>query len=57
MRLVRLLSEQTTMPNIRLPHLTCTRCAHTWVSRLKTRPQPIVCPKCKSPYWDEEKGT
>mgnify|MGYP001611315004 CR=1 FL=1 len=53
MRLVRLLSEQTTMPNIRLPHLTCTRCAHTWVP---CKPTVYVCPACHSPRWAEPKG-
>lgn len=28
----------------------CERCGHEWVPRLETR--PVVCPKCKSPFWD-----
>jgi len=28
----------------------CTRCGHGWNPRLKGR--PIICPACKSPYWD-----
>lgn len=34
-----------------LPVLTCNRCAHTWHPRTDTRPG--VCPKCKSPAWDQ----
>ncbi len=29
---------------------TCGRCAHVWRSDLN---KPVVCPKCKSPYWDK----
>jgi DNA-directed RNA polymerase subunit RPC12/RpoP len=28
----------------------CDRCNHEWVRRGKGH--PIVCPHCKSPYWD-----
>lgn len=28
------------------------RCGHEWVSRIKSR-EPRVCPKCKSPNWNE----
>jgi predicted Zn-ribbon and HTH transcriptional regulator len=28
----------------------CERCGHEWVA--KTERRPIICPKCKSPYWD-----
>lgn len=31
----------------------CKRCSHEWHPR-KTE-LPILCPKCKSPYWDREK--
>lgn len=30
----------------------CERCEHKWVSRLKK--EPIVCPKCHSPYWNKK---
>jgi Zn finger protein HypA/HybF involved in hydrogenase expression len=37
------------MKTIVLMMLTCLRCGHKWHPRgLKI----IVCPKCKSPYWD-----
>lgn len=29
----------------------CTRCGHEWFPR--TPEKPMVCPKCKSPYWDK----
>lgn len=28
----------------------CERCGHEWVPR--NEPTPLVCPKCKSPYWN-----
>jgi Zn finger protein HypA/HybF involved in hydrogenase expression len=28
----------------------CERCKHEWIPR-DPRKEPIVCPKCKSPYW------
>jgi len=43
------------MGEIKLNGYICERCGHTWVSRLKTQnpnKKPIVCPKCKSPYWN-----
>jgi hypothetical protein len=27
------------------------RCNHTWVPR--DQDMPLVCPKCKSPYWNK----
>lgn len=29
----------------------CERCGHEWITR--TKEAPVVCPKCKSPYWDK----
>ena len=29
----------------------CLRCGHTWYRRKPER--PVMCPKCKSPYWDK----
>ena len=26
------------------------RCGHEWITR--TEEAPVVCPKCKSPYWN-----
>lgn len=31
----------------------CERCGHQWVARGKQ--EPIVCPKCHSPYWNRPK--
>lgn len=31
----------------------CERCRYKWIARKKE--YPIVCPKCKSPYWDRAK--
>jgi len=31
----------------------CERCKHEWAPRKKGI--PIICPKCKSPYWNKEK--
>jgi len=29
----------------------CERCKHLWIPRKKEK--PIICPKCKSPYWNK----
>lgn len=39
------------MPEIMMKGFQCTRCSHTWVPREEGK--PLVCPKCKSPYWDK----
>ena len=36
---------------ITLKGFKCERCKHEWIPRNKER--PIICPKCKSPYWDK----
>jgi len=28
----------------------CERCKHEWIGRLPG--DPVVCPQCKSPYWN-----
>ena len=35
---------------IKVKGFQCERCKHKWVPRNKER--PIICPTCKSPYWD-----
>ncbi|HIH39064.1 hypothetical protein J4460_08145 [Candidatus Woesearchaeota archaeon] len=30
----------------------CERCTHEWMPRSKKKLNPIICPSCKSPYWD-----
>jgi len=39
--------------DIKVQVLGCKRCGHHWTPR---QTQVRVCPKCKSPYWDKEKG-
>ena len=31
----------------------CKRCGHKWIPR--THDDPIVCPVCKSPYWNRDR--
>lgn len=32
----------------------CLRCGYQWVPRIfKEDAEPIICPKCKSPYWNK----
>ena len=38
---------------IKIEGFKCERCDHEWVSRKENI--PIVCPKCKSPYWNIKK--
>jgi len=35
---------------IKVKGYLCERCEHKWVPRINKK--PIICPKCKSPYWD-----
>ena len=32
----------------------CERCGHEWAPRNKEE-KPLICPKCKSPYWNKPK--
>jgi len=36
---------------IQVDGFKCERCEHEWIPRSKEH--PIICPKCKSPYWDK----
>ncbi len=36
---------------IKVYECQCERCGHKWITR--SDELPIVCPKCKSPYWDK----
>lgn len=40
------------MHEVDLPLLHCYRCGNTWTPR---RPVVRICPRCKSPYFDEPK--
>ncbi len=39
------------MRMIQLPTFCCRRCSHRWVPRKPT--VPVICPSCKSPYWNQ----
>ena len=41
------------MSEITLKGYQCERCNHKWAPRDDKK--PIVCPKCKSPYWDRKR--
>ena len=36
---------------IKIKGFKCERCEHEWAPRNKEN--PIICPKCKSPYWNK----
>jgi len=38
------------MGKIKILAYKCERCSHIWKGRGKR--EPIVCPKCKSAYWN-----
>ncbi len=45
------------MGEVKISGFVCERCSHKWTSRLNKKLQvqnhlPIVCPSCKSPYWN-----
>lgn len=40
------------MGSIEIKGFLCERCGHKWVSRVNSSHLPIVCSKCKSPYWN-----
>ena len=39
---------------IRLKGFKCERCKQEWIPRNKEG-KPIICPLCKSPYWNKPK--
>jgi len=39
------------MAKIKLEGYKCERCGHIWAPR-DNKQEPMVCPKCKSPYWN-----
>lgn len=40
------------MATITITGYLCDRCGHQWVPRGDPEQKPLVCPKCKSPYWN-----
>lgn len=41
---------QDTEQDWRSEHVICLRCYHVWWPRKNAK--PVMCPKCRSPYWD-----
>ena len=41
------------MPEVMVKGYKCSRCGKEWVPNKSDNEKPIVCPKCKSPYWDK----
>jgi len=48
---------------IKVKGFRCERCGHEWIPRVNLeelksgdiKETPIICPKCKSPYWNKPK--
>jgi len=40
------------MRELEIPELHCFRCGNTWTPRARV---VRICPRCKSPYWEEPK--
>lgn len=39
---------------VKIDGFKCLRCEYEWVPRdIKT--EPVICPKCKSPYWNKQR--
>lgn len=38
---------------IKMIKYRCKRCKHKWFPRKEEK--PIICPRCKSPYWNKLK--
>lgn len=38
---------------IKVKRYNCERCSHEWQPRKEEK--PIICPECKSPYWDRKR--
>jgi len=51
---IEILFLDTTMGKIKIEvdGYICERCSHKWIPRIKKTELPIICPKCKSPYWN-----
>jgi predicted Zn-ribbon and HTH transcriptional regulator len=45
--------RMTGVGSVQFPKLKCLRCDYEWYPR--TESLPLVCPKCKSPYWNRQK--
>jgi predicted Zn-ribbon and HTH transcriptional regulator len=52
------MSVNRTLGRIKLDGFKCERCGHTWVPRMhddEVSDPPVICPRCKSPYWNKPK--
>lgn len=45
------------MALVKVDGYRCERCEHIWVAREEREKDdlPVICPKCKSPYWNKPK--
>lgn len=44
------------MAIIQIKGYQCDRCEHKWPPRsMKDDEEPIICPACKTPYWNRER--
>ncbi len=41
------------MAYVMIPGFLCERCSHRWILKQPNLPEPKVCPKCKSTYWNQ----
>lgn len=41
------------MAKIKINGYECERCRHQWRPRKTTQGDPIICPSCKSQYWNK----
>lgn len=48
---VKRIMKRMAKKEIKVYECRCERCKHEWITR--TEETPVVCPKCKSPYWDK----
>jgi DNA-directed RNA polymerase subunit RPC12/RpoP len=45
------------VPKVKLEGYKCERCSHIWLPRKYGEQDPVICPKCKSPYWNRPRET
>jgi DNA-directed RNA polymerase subunit RPC12/RpoP len=44
------------VPKVKLEGYKCERCGHIWLPRKYGEEDPVICPKCKSPYWNKPRA-
>jgi hypothetical protein len=49
--------EDIVTPKVKLEGYKCERCSHVWFPRKYGEEDPVICPKCKSPYWNRPRET